>query len=144
MRFFLNASHPVRPWGSFGMNHAAQIGITRGSVDIADGGFFSRASFNCFGVTTYDDNVYLLLKDALCHDFRGTSLTDALTVRVIRAIALVIEVSKGPYFSSRSHFSADCWKPISRRNKVNRNNRSRRRALSHGNSYQTALLSGWR
>lgn len=39
------------------MNHAAQMGMTLGSVDIAVGGFFFNASFSCVGVTTYDDNV---------------------------------------------------------------------------------------
>ena len=42
--------------GSFGMNHAAQIGITLLSVEIFVGGFLVRASSSSAGDTTYDVN----------------------------------------------------------------------------------------
>lgn len=46
---------PVRPSGSLGRNHDAQSGITRGSVDMGEGGFFLRASLSSVGETRYEE-----------------------------------------------------------------------------------------
>ena len=55
MRDLRKESMPVRPSGSFGMNHAAHSGITRGEVEILVGGFFFRASLSSLGVTRYEE-----------------------------------------------------------------------------------------
>lgn len=53
MRCSRNVWMPLR--SSFGRNHDAQRGITRGSVLIGDGGFFLRASWSSLGETRYEE-----------------------------------------------------------------------------------------